>query len=87
MPFLSPGLSSKDTGIKSKSPALQADSLLSEPPEKPAYEITQPLKTNNIRFQGASYLLRGPTLCGVCFSLNKSTSYLSLCLSLNSFFR
>ena len=25
------------------------------------------------------------TICGVCFSLNKSTSYLSLCLSLNSF--
>ena len=32
-----------------------------------------------------SCLLRGPTLCGVCFSLNKSSSYLSLCLSLNSF--
>ena len=28
----------------------------------------------------------GPhSVCGVCFSLNKSTSYLSLCLSLNSF--
>ena len=25
------------------------------------------------------------TVCGVCFSLNKSTSYLSLCLCLNSF--
>ena len=25
------------------------------------------------------------TVCGVCFSLNKSTYYLSLCLSLNSF--
>ena len=25
------------------------------------------------------------TACGVCFSLNKSISYLSLCLSLNSF--
>ena len=25
------------------------------------------------------------SVCGVCFSLNKSTSYLSLCLSLNSF--
>ena len=24
--------------------------------------------------------LRWPTLCGVCLSLNKSTSYLSLCL-------
>ena len=29
--------------------------------------------------------LQWPTLCGVCFSLNKSTSYLSLCLLLNSF--
>ena len=29
----------------------------------------------------------GPqSLCGVCFFLNKSTSYLSLCLSLNSFY-
>ena len=28
----------------------------------------------------------GPhSVCGVCFSLNKSSSYLSLCLSLNSF--
>ena len=43
MPFLSPGYL-PDTGIKSRSPALQADSLLSEPPEKPAYEITQPFK-------------------------------------------
>ena len=25
------------------------------------------------------------SICAVCFSLNKSTSYLSLCLSLNSF--
>ena len=25
------------------------------------------------------------SVCGICFSLNKSTSYLSLCLSLNSF--
>ena len=32
-----------------------------------------------------SRLLRRPTLCGLCFSLNKWTSYLSLCLSLNSF--
>ena len=31
--------------------------------------------------QGYSCLLRWPRLCGVCFSLNKSTSYLSLCFS------
>ena len=31
-------------------------------------------------------LCDGPhSVCGVCFSLNKSTSYLSLCLSRNSF--
>ena len=84
MPFLSPG-DLPDTGIESRSPALQADFLLSEPPEKPAYEITQPLKTNDLRFQGPSYFLRGPTVCGVCFFLNKSTSYLSF-LSLTEFF-
>ena len=31
------------------------------------------------------YLLRWSRLCGVCFSLNKSTSYLSVCFPLNSF--
>ena len=39
-------------------------------------------------FRAAFALCDGPlSLCGVCFSLylNKSTSYLSLCLSLNSF--
>ena len=36
---------------------------------------------------GAALALCGspPSVCGVCFSLNKSTSYLSLFLSLNSF--
>ena len=32
----------------------------------------------------ASHLLRWPILCGVCLSRNKSISYLSLCLTLNS---
>ena len=32
-----------------------------------------------------SQLLRWPILCGVCFSLNKTTSYLSLYLSLSPF--
>ena len=38
-------------------------------------------------FKAALSLYDGPTHCGVCSSLNlnKSTSYLSLCLSLNSF--
>ena len=35
---------------------------------------------------GASHVQRWPnSICRVCFSLNKFTSYLSLCLSLNSF--
>ena len=36
LPFLSPG-DFLDSGIKLGSPALQADSLLSEPPEKPLF--------------------------------------------------
>ena len=52
-----------------------------------AYEITQPMKTNHTTFHSCTHLLWWPTLCGVWSSLNlnKSTSYLSLCLSLNSF--
>ena len=43
-------------------------------------------KSNHPVFWGCSLLLRYPySICGVYFSLNKSTSYLSLCLSLNSF--
>ena len=43
-------------------------------------------KSNHPVFWGYSLLLRYPySICGVYFSLNKSTSYLSLCLSLNSF--
>ena len=41
--------------------------------------------TNHAILRGCSHLLRWPTLCGVYFSLKKSISYLSLCLSLNSF--
>ena len=37
-------------------------------------------------FQATLTFWDGPhSVCGVCFSLNKSISYLSLCLSLNSF--
>ena len=52
-----------------------------------AYKITQPIKTNHTKFRGRIRPLPGPTLCEVCVSLylNKFTSYLSLCLSLNSF--
>ena len=51
-----------------------------------AYEITQLSKTNHTTFPGHCTLW-WLMPCGVCFSLNlnKSTSYLSLCLSLNSF--
>ena len=51
-----------------------------------AYEITQLRKTNHTTLHGCSTCpLPWPTTCGVCFSLNlnKSTSYLFLCLSLN----
>ena len=38
LPFPSPG-DLPDPGIESRSPALQADSLLSEPPENPKYSL------------------------------------------------
>ena len=38
LPFPSPG-DFPDPGIEPGSPALQADSLLSEPPGKPGYEL------------------------------------------------
>ena len=46
------------------------------------------MKTNHAILQGHSCLLRWPTLClwSISLSLNKSTSYLSLFLSLNSFY-
>ena len=52
-----------------------------------AFEITQPIKANHTTFQGYSLFWDDPlySVCRVCFSLNKSTFYLSLCLSLNSF--
>ena len=61
--------------------------LLEWPSCSLTYEITQLTKTNHT-FLGC--LIHPPwwhTLCGLYFSLNlnKSTSYLSLCLSLNSF--
>ena len=51
-----------------------------------AYEITQLSKTNHTTFPGHCTLW-WLMPCGVCFSLNlnKSTSYLSLCLSPNFF--
>ena len=50
-----------------------------------ANEITQFTKTNHTIHGRHIHPLRWHTVCGLCFSLNlnKSTSYLSLCLSLN----
>ena len=49
-------------------------------------KLPTPLETDTPIPWCLSHLLRWPTLCAVCFSLNKSTSYPSLCLSLNSFY-
>ena len=50
-----------------------------ETPSHPlAYKITQSIKINQVIFQGLLPSEMAHTLvCGVCFSLNKSTSYLS----------
>ena len=45
-------------------------------------KLTQLIKANHTTFQGWCLLLRQPTLCLWCVFLNKSTFYLSLCLSL-----
>ena len=44
------------------------------------------MKTKHTIFKGLSPYKMAHTLSVECFSLNKSTSYLSLCLSLNSFY-
>ena len=47
-------------------------------------QLPTPIKSDIPIPWGHSRLWDGPhSVCGVCFSLNKSTSYLSLCLSLN----
>ena len=48
-------------------------------------KLPTPIKTDNPIPWCLSHLLRWPTLCLWSFSLNKPTSYLSLCLSPNSF--
>ena len=47
-----------------------------------AYKITQPIKANHPIFQS---LLPSEVTYTLCFPLNKSTSCLSVCLSLNCF--
>ena len=57
-----------------------------DPPNSLAYEFTLLTKPSQASFYGLSPCpLQMPIPCRVCFSLNpnKSTSYLSLCLSLN----
>ena len=50
-------------------------------------KFPSPWKLITPHFEAALTLCRSPhSVCGVCFLLNKSTSYLSLCLSLNSFY-
>ena len=49
-------------------------------------KLPTPIKTDNPISWDRSLLLRWSTLCGVCFSLSKFTSYLSLYLSLNCFY-
>ena len=50
-PFLSPG-DLPDTRIKPGSPALQADSLLSEPPGKPQLKNNKIMKKNSRTYRG-----------------------------------
>ena len=52
LPFTSPG-DLLDPGIKPRSPALQADVLTSEPPEKPLYNKKTNLFPEDIRFKMA----------------------------------
>lgn len=54
------------------------------------YEIIHPIKTNHNIFWGCSHLLQkdgAHSVCQVYSSLNNSTSYLSVYLSLNSLMR
>ena len=55
-------------GIEPSSPALQEDTLLLSQWGSPAYEITQPIKTTSLIFQGLLPSEMAHTDCGVCFS-------------------
>ena len=50
-------------------------------------KLPSPYTLTTPHFEAAALTLCDgpPSVCGVCFSLNESTSYLSLCLSLDSF--
>ena len=56
MPFPSPG-DLPNLGIEPRSPALQSDALLSEPPGKPAYDQTR----QHIKKQRHYFANRGPS--------------------------
>ena len=64
--------------------SLPQDSWNTPPTHQPKKWSTF-IKTDTLLLSCSSCLLRWPILCGMCFSLNKSTSYLSFCLTLNSF--
>ena len=86
LPFSSPG-DLPDPGIELRFTVLQPDALTSESPGKPdrIFEKTEVLKkTSQTEIHGQSPCpLQWPTTSWVCFSLNpnKSTSYLSQCLT------
>ena len=54
------------------------------PPTQEPLKLPIPIKTDNPIPWCLCCLLRWPTFCGVYFSRNKCTSYLSLCFPLNS---
>ena len=65
MPFPSPG-DLPNLGIEPRSPALQSDALLSEPPGKPAYDQTR----QHIKKQRHYFANRGPSSQGYGFSIS-----------------
>ena len=57
------------------------------PPTSESVKLASPWKLSTPRFQAVALALcnGSHSVCGECFSMNKSTSYPSLCLSLDSF--
>ena len=57
------------------------------PPTYESVKLASPWKLSTPRFQAVALALwnGSHSVCGECFSMNKSTSYPSLCLSLDSF--
>ena len=57
LPFPSPG-DLPDPGIEPRSPALQADALISEPPGKPMINLESVLKSSDITLLTNVYLVK-----------------------------